>query len=161
MLGDKIGALKNTNDINNQQRNGLLSTYEGLNNAAKPALNYAPISTTGPNDALLQEMASRSGTAPQSASTAAYSLSSGTNASNLAADAAAKNPGIGADQSGLYTGIGNQFKGLLDPNGAVLKAIGGYLNSGSGNAGDQPAIGFGTKDLNSNGTGMFGLNGPV
>lgn len=154
MLGDKIGAMKNTADINNANRGGLASTYEGLNNAAKPALNFAPIAGGSPNDALLSEMTQRASGAPQSASTGAYSLSSATNANNLAAENAAKNPGIGADPSGLIGGIGNQIKGLFDPNGAVLKAIGAYLPSGSGNAGDQPSQGFGT---NVGGiAGMFG-----
>lgn len=135
MLGDKIGAMKNVGDLNNQARGGLASNYATLNNAAKPALNFAPISPSGPNDALLTAMSQRATGAPQSASTAAYSLSSGTNARNLASDSAAKNPGIEGDASGLYAGIGNQLKGLLDPQGDVVKLIRSFTG-GAGNAGD-------------------------
>lgn len=137
MLGDKIAAMKGVGDINNQRRSGLLSTYEGLNNAAKPALNFAPINTSGPNDALLSAMTSRAAGAPQSASTAAYSLSSGTNARNLAADQASKNPGT-SNTGSTIVALGDDVKSLLNPNGDLVKYI-KSLGSGSGNAGDQAA----------------------
>lgn len=161
MLGDQIDAMKNVGSINAQNQGNLLSTYQGLNNAAKPALNYAPINPTGPNDALLQEMSSRASGAAQPASMAGYSLGMSTNANNSAADAAARNPGQSNAGTSLL-GIGDQVKSLFDPNGAVLKAI-GMLNNGAGNAGDQPA-GFGTGTgiySPSNGAGGFGSNGPI
>lgn len=161
MLGDQIDSMKNVGAINNQNQGGLLNQYEGLNNAAKPALNYAPINPSGPNDALLQEMASRAGSAPQSASTGAYSLSSSTNANNLASENAAKNPGFTVNQGNAISGGINDVKGLLDPNGALLKYIGSLSGDGSGNAGDKPAINGNFSDLNNNSPGMFGLNGPV
>jgi hypothetical protein len=137
MLNDKIGAMKNVGDINNQQRGGLASTYATLSGAAKPALNFAPINPSGPNEALLSEMAARAGTAPQSASTGAYSLSSSTNANNIASDLAAKNPGQSNAGATLLSSV-DSIKSLFNPNGDVINYI-KSLGGGSGNEGDLPS----------------------
>lgn len=159
MLGDQIDAMKNVDGINNSNRASLAGTYEGLNNASKPALNFASPVGQAPNDALLQEMTARANGSAQPASTAAYSLGSATNANNLAAQDAAKNPGQSNAGATLLSGV-DGVKNLFSPTGDVASYI-KSLTQGSGNAGDAPPIAFGTSNLNSSGTGMFGLNGPV
>ena len=74
MLGNKIESMKNTSDINARNLASLGANYANLNAAAKPALNFSPISQGSPNDALVQAMNARAGASSSPASQGAYSL---------------------------------------------------------------------------------------
>lgn len=134
MLNDKIAAMKNVGDINNQQRQGLNSTYQTLNNASRPSLNFSPIANSDPNAALAAEVTQRATGAPTSASQGAYSTGMGTNATNTALEYSANHPGV-SNLGASIVGMSGQVQSAFAPNGV----LGSWLNSGAGNKGDQSA----------------------
>lgn len=126
MLGDQINAMKNVGSINAQNLGSLDANYQTLNNASKPALNFAPISQADPSGALAAEMSQRASGAAAPASQGAYSSSGATNAYNNAAQYSGNHPGV--DNTGAsIVGLGSTINQAFDPKGPIAS----YFNQPS------------------------------
>jgi len=133
MLNNKIGAMKNVGDINNNNLAGLMSKYKTLNEAGNARLSFSPLDSSSPTDALTSAMTQRAGGASGPASQGAYSSALGSNAFTNAATEAAKRPFY--DRSG--EALNATGKSISDLAGTKLGQQGiGWLND---NVFDKPA----------------------
>lgn len=131
VMDDTINALTQGANINNQNRAGLVGTYQALNREAQPNLNFAPLSSNNPSDLLSQEIASRANNAGSVPTSGLFGTALGTNASNTAAAEAIRtvpNSNLGGVQ---LASVGSQLKDLA--NNPSIRSLINSLTTSSTN----------------------------